>query len=93
MAGRRRTVAGRLLASFIVVMLAFAVTMGWSFMSLREAARDAKLVRDAYVPLISLIGDALADQNVMNTQLNHITAAKNPADVRQWIETRASCGR
>ena len=85
--GRKRTVAGRLLASFIVVLLAFAITMGWSFMSLRDAARDAKLVRDAYVPLLSMISDGLADQNVMNTQLNHITAARNPSDVRQWINT------
>src|SRR5204863_1375746 len=52
-----------------------------------ESARDATLVRDAYVPLVTSIGEALAGQNVMAVQLNHITAAKNPADVRQWIET------
>jgi two-component system, NtrC family, sensor kinase len=86
-AGARRTVAGRLAASFGVVLLAFAVTVGWSFRALREAAQDATLVRDAYVPLLSTIGEVLAGQNVMNTQLNHITSAKNPADVRQWIET------
>ncbi len=56
-------------------------------MSLRDAARDATMARDAYVPLLSTISDGLADQNVMNTQLNHITAANNPADVRQWINT------
>jgi signal transduction histidine kinase len=75
------------LASFVVVLLAFAVTLGWSFRALRDSARDATLVRDAYVPLLTIIGEALAGQNVMNTQLNHITSAKNPADVRQWIET------
>jgi signal transduction histidine kinase len=75
------------LASFAVVLCAFAITVGWSFSALREAARDATLVRDGYVPILSAIGEALAQQNVMNTQLNHITAAKNPADVRQWIET------
>jgi signal transduction histidine kinase len=84
---RRRTVAGRLLASFLVVLLAAAITAAWSFQALRAAARDATLVRDAYVPLLISIGEALAEQNVMNTQLNHITSAKNPADVRQWIET------
>jgi two-component system NtrC family sensor kinase len=83
----RRTVAGRLLASFVVVLAAFAITVGWSFLALREAARDATLVRDGYVQVLTAIGEALAQQNVMNTQLNHITAAKNPADVRQWIET------
>ena len=83
----RRTVAGRLAASFLIVLVAFAITVGWSFRALREAARDATLVRDAYIPILSTIGEALAGQNVMNTQLNHITSAKNPADVRQWIET------
>ncbi len=83
----RRTVSGRLLASYLVVLVAFAVTLGWSFQALRESARDATLVRDAYLPLVTSIGEALAGQNVMAVQLNHITAAKNPADVRQWIET------
>ncbi len=83
----RRTVAGRLLVSFLVVLTAFFVTLGWSLLALREAARDATLVRDAYVPILSAIGDALAQQNVMNTQLNHITDAKNPADVIQWVNT------
>lgn len=86
-ASRSRTVAQRLLSSFLLVLAAFAITVGWSLSALREAAREAKLVRGAYVPLLLTIGEALAGQNVMNTQLNHITAAKNPADVRQWIQT------
>ena len=83
----RRTVAGRLLASYFIVLAAFAITVGWSLLALRDAARDATLLRAAYVPLLTSIGEALAGQNVLNAQLNHITAAKNPADVRQWIET------
>jgi signal transduction histidine kinase len=71
----------------LIVLAAFAVTLGWSLLSLRESARDATLVRDAYVPILNAIGEALAQQNVMNTQLNHITDAKNPADVTQWIGT------
>jgi two-component system NtrC family sensor kinase len=86
-APRRRTVAARLLAGYLVVLAAFAVTVGWSLLALRDAARDATLLRAAYVPLLISIGEALAGQNVLNAQLNHITAAKNPADVRQWIET------
>lgn len=84
---RRRTVAGRLLASYVLVLIAFAVTVGWSFQALREAARDAELLRAGYVPLLLRIGEALAAQNVFNAQLNHITAARNPGDVREWIET------
>jgi signal transduction histidine kinase len=84
---RRRTVAGRLLASYLLVLVAFAVTVGWSFLALRAAARDAELLRAGYVPLLLRIGEALAAQNVLNAQLNHITAAQNPGDIREWIET------
>src|SRR3954471_5003964 len=87
MTSRRRTVAGRLLGSYVLVLLAFAITTGWSFRALRKGARDAELLRAGYVPLMLRIGEVLAEQNVLNAQLNHITAAKNPGDVREWIET------
>lgn len=84
---RRRTVAGRLLASYLLVLAAFAITVGWSFLALRAGARDAELLRAGYVPLLLRIGEALAAQNVLTAQLNHVTAAKNPGDIREWIET------
>ena len=83
----RRTVADRVLGSYLLVLAAFAVTVGWSFLALRAAARDAELLRGGYAPMLLRIGEALAEQNVFNAQLNHITAAKNPSDVRVWIET------
>ena len=52
--------------------------MGWSFQALRTAARDAELLRAGYAPLLLRVGEALAEQNMFNAQLNHITAAKNP---------------
>lgn len=84
---RRRTVAGRLLASYVLVLVASTITVAWSVFALRDAGRDAALLRNAYFPLVRQIDDALADQNSLNLQLNHITAAKNPGDVREWIET------
>jgi signal transduction histidine kinase len=84
---RRRTVSDRLLGGYLLVLIAFAVTVGWSFQALRAAARDAELLRAGYVPLLLRIGEALAEQNVFDAQLNHITAAKNPGDVREWIDT------
>jgi two-component system, NtrC family, sensor kinase len=84
---RRRTVAERLLGSYLLVFIAFAVTVGWSFLALRAAASDAELLRAGYAPLLLRIGEALAEQNVFTAQLNHITAARSPIDVREWIET------
>lgn len=86
-AKRRRTVAGRLLASYVLVLVASTITVAWSLRALRDAARDAELLRNVYVPMVRQIDEALADQNLLNLQLNHITAAKNPGDVREWIET------
>jgi len=84
-AKRRRTVAARLLASFVVVLAAFAVTVGWSVLALRAAVHDAEVLRAGYVPLLVRIGEALAEQNVVSAQLNHITSAKNRGDVREWL--------
>ena len=84
---RKRGVAARLIGSYAFVLIAFAVTIGWSFRALSAAARDADLLRAGYVPLLLRVGEALAEQNVFNAQLNHITAAKNSGDVREWIET------
>jgi len=80
-------VAGRLLASYLVVLAAFAITLGWSVRALSAAAADGALLRSAFVPLLSSIGEALANQNLITTQLNHVTAAENPADIKLWLET------
>jgi two-component system NtrC family sensor kinase len=85
-AGRRRTVAERLLGSYLLVLVAFAITVGWSFQALRAAASDAELLRGGYAPLLLDIGEALSEQNVFRAQLNHITAFRNPIDVREWLE-------
>lgn len=84
---RRGTVATRLLASYLVLLSVFAVTLGLGITDMRAAAQEAELLRSSLVPLQLQIGQALAEQNVLATQLNHVTAAKNPSDVREWIET------
>ncbi len=83
----RSTVARRLLVSYLVVLAAFSLTMGLSLRDMRASASEAELLRSGYVPLQLHLGEALAEQNVLATQLNHITTAKNSADVREWIDT------
>lgn len=84
---KRRTVAGRILASYLVVVLAFGTAIGFSVVSARRAAKDAELLRSGYVPLKLSLGAALETQNLVSAQLNHITEAKNPTDALGWIET------
>ncbi|MFW5739343.1 MAG: ATP-binding protein, partial [Myxococcota bacterium] len=84
---RRGAVARRLLYSFLAVMLAFAVTVGWGVVAQRRTARDSELLRSGYLPLVLSLEAALENQNLVSAQLKEITEAKNPADARQWIET------
>jgi two-component system NtrC family sensor kinase len=84
---RRWSVTRRLLASYMTLLAAFAVTMSLGYRDLKQATAEAELSRSVLVPLQLSIGQALAEQNVLATQLNHAAAAKNPADVREWIET------
>ncbi|HEY3235016.1 MAG TPA: HAMP domain-containing protein, partial [Polyangiaceae bacterium] len=83
---RRRTVARRVLLSYVMVMTAFALVAGWSATSLRRAAHELELMRSGYLPLALALHDLVAIQNNWNTQLNHITTAKNPTDIRVWME-------
>ncbi len=84
---KRRSVAARVLASYVLVMMAFALTALFSVDSEQRAAREAELLRTGYVPLKFSIERALDAQNLVNVELNHITEAKNPSDARSWIET------
>ncbi len=90
---RRRTVATRVLLSYALVTAAFALTAGWAVLTLRSAAGDADLMRSGYLPLSLGLRDAVASQDTWNTQLNHITTAKNPADKRVWFEIALTTGR
>jgi signal transduction histidine kinase len=82
----RRTVARRLLASYLVLLGAFAITMLLGYRDMRRAAEQAETLRSGLVPLQLFVGQALAEQNVLAAQLNHATTAKNPADVREWVD-------
>lgn len=89
----RRSVAARVLASYALVTLAFASVAGWSFVAQRSAARETRLVREGYLPLALAVRDLVAKQDTWNTQLNHITSAKNPADIQVWFDLTLRVGR
>ncbi|RYZ02615.1 MAG: HAMP domain-containing protein [Myxococcales bacterium] len=82
---KRRPVAARVFASFVVVVLAFAAAAGFSVFAQREAVEEANLMRARYFPLALALRDVVARQDTWNTQLNHSTSAKNPVDIRAWF--------
>ena len=93
MTERKRTVATRVLGSYALIMIAFALAAGWSVLAQRNAAAEARLMRSGYFPLTLSVRDLVAKQDTWNTQLNHITAARNPADIRIWFDLALRIGR
>jgi signal transduction histidine kinase len=79
--------------SYGILTLAFALVAGWGVFALRSAAREADLMRSGYLPLARTLGDLVARQDTWNTQLNHITTARNPADIQIWFESMLRIGR
>src|SRR6185436_6751900 len=89
----RRSVTRRVTLSFLVVTLAFSLVTGWNVFALRAATQEAELMRSGYLPLALALRDAVLGQETWSTQLNHVTAAKNPADTRVWLNSWLAVGR
>lgn len=90
---RRRPVAARVLAAFAVVVVAFAAASGFCVFAQRQAVEEANLMRAGYFPLALAVRDVVAKQDTYNTQLNHITSARNTADIRVWFDFALGVGR
>lgn len=92
-AKKKRTVSGRILAAFLLVLGLFATASLWSVLSFRQAVEEAALLRRGYLPLALCLRDLVANQDSYNSQLNHVTTARNPADARVWFEAALAVGR
>lgn len=90
---KRRTVSARILAAFLLVFSLFTLASVWSVLSFRQAVAEASLLRQGYLPLALSLRDLVANQDSYNSQLNHVTTARNPADARAWFEASLTVGR
>jgi signal transduction histidine kinase len=91
--GVKRSVVRRVFWSYLLVVVAFALVAGWGARALRSAANEANLMRSGYYPMALAVRDLVAKQDTYNSQLNHITAARNPADLRVWFDFALRIGR
>jgi hypothetical protein len=82
----RRSVAARVLVSYAVVTVAFALAAGFSLLAQRSAANEMRLVEGGYLPMRLAVHDLASTQDTWNTQLNDVTDAKNPTDKRVWFD-------
>lgn len=90
---KRRTVLRQVLFSYAVVTLLFALVTGVNVLGQRQSVRETELMRSGYLPLALALHDAVAGQDTFNTQLNHITDVRNPADKEVWFERALAVGR
>lgn len=90
---KRRSIAARIASSYLAVLLLFAAASTWSVVAFRQAVSEAGLLRRGYLPVALNLRDLISNQDSWNSQLNHVTTARNPADARLWFETNLSAGR
>ena len=78
----RQTIATRILASFAVTVVAFAVTVGWSVVAQRRTAKDSEELSKGYVPLALKLGQLRATQSTLSTLVDGIPDERNPLSLR-----------
>lgn len=89
----RRSVVKRVLWSYALVVLMFALVAGWGALALRRASLEAGMIRRAYYPLAVVVRGLAGKQDVYNAQLNHVTSAVNPQDLQRWLVAQVRVGR
>ncbi|HEY2366553.1 MAG TPA: HAMP domain-containing protein, partial [Polyangiaceae bacterium] len=88
--GPRRTVATRVLLSFAVTLLAFAVTVGWSVQAQRRAAADSLELSRGYLPVALKLGQLRATQATLATLIDGLPDERDPVSARLLLGTLQS---
>jgi signal transduction histidine kinase len=89
----RRTVATRILLSFAITLLAFAVTAGVSVLSQKRTAEDSEELAKGYVPVALKLGQLRSVQSTLASLVDGIPDEKNPLSMRILLETLTSVRR
>ncbi len=89
----RSTIARRVLASFAVTVVAFAVTLGWGIAAQRRAADDSVELGRGYVPVAMRIAQLRAAQTTLSTLVDGIPDEREPGSTRILLETLAGARR
>lgn len=89
----RKTIARRVLASFAITLVAFAVTVGYSVVAQRRAAQDTEELARGYVPVALRLGQLRATQATLSTLVDGIPDERNPLSTRLLLQTLVSVRR
>jgi two-component system, NtrC family, sensor kinase len=90
---RAPSVATRVLVALSVVAITFTAVTVWGLVALGSAAEQSRLLQTGYFPLTRSLRDLVTLQDTWNTQLNHVTTARNPVDARVWFDSALRIGR
>jgi two-component system NtrC family sensor kinase len=89
----RKTVASRVLASFAITVVAFAVTLGWGIAAQRRAADDSVELARGYVPVAMRLAQLRAAQTTLSTLVDGIPDEREPGSIRVLLDTLAGARR
>ena len=86
----RRHVATRVLLSFAVTLLAFAVTAMWSVATQRRTASDSDELSKGYLPVALKLGQLRATQATLATLIDGLPGDRDPVSARLLLNMLAS---
>jgi signal transduction histidine kinase len=89
----RSTVARRVLASFAITGVAFAVTLGLGVVAQRRAADDSVELARGYVPVAMRLAQLRAAQTTLSTLVDGIPDEREPGSTRALLETLSGARR
>lgn len=89
----RSTVATRVLASFAITVVAFAITLGWGIFAQRRAADDSVELARGYVPVAMKLAQLRAAQSTLSTLVDGIPDEREPGSTRALLDTLVAARR
>jgi len=89
----RSTIARRVLASFAITVVAFAVTLGWGIVAQQRAADDSLELARGYVPVAMRLAQLRAAQTTLSTLVDGIPDEREPGSTRALLETLVGARR
>lgn len=85
----RWTIASRVLTSFAITVVAFAITLGWGIAAQRRAADDSVELARGYVPVAMRLAQLRAAQTTLSTLVDGIPDEREPGSIRVLLDTLA----
>ncbi|HEX8796310.1 MAG TPA: ATP-binding protein [Polyangiaceae bacterium] len=85
--------ARRVLASFAITVVAFALTLGWGIFAQRRAADDSVELARGYVPVAMRLAQLRAAQVTLSTLIDGIPDEREPGSTRALLDTLVAARR